>query len=162
MKMTEKLKGADRTLLEMHTGMLCFGLICQIVGSFFASDQGLYAGSLWFGIAFAMVGSIHMARTLDRALACGDGAAKVITRGYVFRYIMIIVIMGIIAVTKVLNVLVVFLGYMSLKVTAYLQPITHKLCNRLFLEEDPEAEPLTEDPLSEETVAQEGENPIKY
>ena len=144
MKMTEKLKGADRTLLEMHTGMLCFGHICQIVGSFFASDQGLYAGSLWFGIAFAMVGSIHMARTLDRALACGDGAAKVITRGYVFRYIMIIVIMGIIAVTKVLNVLVVFLGYMSLKAAAYIQPFTHKLYNRLFHETDPVPGPAPE------------------
>ena len=61
--------------------------------------------------------------------------------------------MIVISVTETLNPLVFFLGYMSLKVTAYLQPITHKLCNRLFHETDPVAEPLAEE------VVQEGEIP---
>ena len=58
-----------------------------------------------------------------------------------------------VTLTDAMNPLVFFLGYMGLKVTAYLQPITHKLCNRLFREEDPI--PLSE----EELAAQEGEIP---
>ena len=62
-------------------------------------------------------------------------------------------VLALLSLTEALNPLVFFLGYMSLKVTAYLQPITHKLCNKLFREEDPV--PLSE----EELAAQEGETP---
>ena len=79
-KMMKYLKRADRTLLEMHTGMLLYGVVCQVVGAFLAKDQLRYASSLWFGILFAVTGSIHMARTLDRALTDSGFAAKIITR----------------------------------------------------------------------------------
>lgn len=143
------LKKTDRTLLEMHTGMLLYGLICQLVGAFFVEDQGRYASGLWFGILFAAVGSIHMARTLDRALANGEAASKILTRGYVFRYLMVVLILGVIAVTDVMNVLVVFLGYMSMKITAYLQPFTHRFYNMLFHETDPEPRALPEEEQKE-------------
>lgn len=55
-----------------------------------------------------------------------------------------------IAVTQALDPIVFFIGYMSLKVTAYLQPITHKLCNKLFHETDPEPEPMPEEDVSRE------------
>lgn len=144
-KMIRLLKRADRTLLEMHTGMILFGAVCQIAGAFLAKDQLRYAQSLWFGILFAAVGCIHMARTLDRALTEGADAAKMITRGYVFRYLVLIVILGAISLTGILDTLIVFLGYMSMKVTAYLQPLTHKFFNRLFHETDPVPEPLPEE-----------------
>lgn len=139
------LKKTDRTLLEMHTGMLLYGLICQLAGSFLAADQARYASSLWFGILFAAVGSIHMARTLDRALSNGEAASKILTRGYVFRYLTVVVILGIVAVTDVMDVLIVFLGYMSMKIAAYLQPFTHRFYNMLFHETDPEPQALPEE-----------------
>ena len=139
------LKKADRALLELHTGMLLTGLLCQLVGAFFVENQAEYAKSLWFGVLFALAGSIHIARTLDRALECGEGAQKVIIRGYVFRYVMVAAIMAVIAVTEVMNPLVVFLGYMTLKAAAYLQPMTHKFYNRLFHETDPVPTALPEE-----------------
>lgn len=140
----------------MHLGMLFFGLVCQAVGAFLVKEQGYYAVSLWFGVAFAIAGSIHMCRTLDRALYCGKDASGIVTRGYLFRYAVVAVVLIVISMTEVLNPLVFFLGYMSLKVTAYLQPITHKLCNRLFGETDPEPEPLPE-----ESAACEGKVPAE-
>ncbi len=144
-KMMKYLKKTDRILLEMHTGMLVFGIVCQIAGAFFAKDQARYASSLWFGVLFAVAGSIHMARTLDRALPNGEAAAKMITRGYVFRYLVIIVVLALISVTNVMDTLIVFLGYMSLKMTAYLQPFTHKFYNMLFHETDPVPQALPEE-----------------
>lgn len=144
-KMMKCLKKADRTLLEMHTGMLAFGMVCQIVGAFFARNQARYASSLWFGVFLAVIASIHMARTLDRALPNGEAAAKMITRGYIFRYLMIMVVLVLISVTDVMDTLIVFLGYISLKITAYLQPLTHKLYNMLFHETDPVPQALPEE-----------------
>ena len=124
--------------------MMLFGLACQIVGAFIVKNQIRYAESLWFGVLFAVVSSIHMARTLDRALVDPSCTAKVLTRGYVLRYIAVAAVFIAISLTAVLNPLIVFLGYMSLKVTVYLQPLTHKLCNKVFREEDPVPEPMPE------------------
>jgi len=142
----------NRTLLEMQLGMVFFGIVCQLVGAFFAEEQGYYAASLWLGIAFAFAASIHMYRNLDRALLCGADAPKMVTRGYVFRYVIFAAALALVAMTKVMYPIIFFLGYMSLKVTAYLQPITHRLCNKLFHETDPVPESLPEEP-----VVQEGE-----
>lgn len=155
--MIRLLKRADRILLEMHTGMLLYGIVCQAVGMFFAEAQGRYAGSLWFGILFAAVSSIHMANTLDRALDCGDAAARVITRGYAVRYLAVACILAVIAVTDVLNTLIVFLGYMSLKVTAYLQPLTHKFYNLIFHESDPIPQALPDEETPEAGDGSRGE-----
>lgn len=143
------LKRADRTLLEMHTGMLLYGIVCQVAGAFLAKDQLRYASSLWFGILLAVTGSIHMARTLDRALTDSGSAAKMITRGYVFRYLMVAVILAVISVTDVMDTLIVFLAYMSLKITAYLQPFTHKFYNMLFHETDPVPQALPDEETRE-------------
>lgn len=160
-KMIKLLKKTDRTLLEMHTGILFTGIVCQIVGACIVQNQIRYAESLWFGILFAVINSIQMARTLDRALADSANTRKMIVRGYVFRYLFLVCIMVIIAVTDVMNPLIVFMGYMSLKVTAYLQPITHKLYNRLFHETDPvpQAIPGEDAACGEEAVSQ-GEETI--
>lgn len=159
MKIWTSLKSRNRTLLEMHMGILFFGICCQVVGAFIAEDQWYFAKSLWFGIIFALVASVHMYRTLDRALWYGEEAQKLVARGYMFRYAAAIVIFAVIGVTGVMNVLVVFLGYMSLKVTAYLQPITHKLCNKIFHETDPEPEPLVEEEVSQaESTPQQNNN----
>lgn len=141
----KSLKKADRTLLEMHTGMLLYGIVCQMAGVFFAGNRLKYSVSLWFGILFAAVASIHMAKTLDRALRSGQAAAKIITAGYIFRYLMVAAVLAIVGVTGTLDALVVFLGYMGLKITAYLQPLVHKLYNRLFHETDPEPWPLPDE-----------------
>ena len=137
----------------MHIGMVFWGICCQAVGALIAKDQVRYAGSLWFGIAFAFAASIHMYRTLERALAGGADASKLMTRGYLFRYGMIAFILILVSLTGILNPLVIFLGYMSLKVTAYIQPFTHKLCNMLFHETDPVPEALPEEEVSQEGEA---------
>lgn len=137
MRITETLKKINRTLLEMEIGLVFWGVICQIVGSiiiaFTAWSQGMYARSLWFGILLAMAGAVHMYRTLDRALDYSEkDANKAIFRGYLFRYTLVAFVLLLIAKTQVMNPLIVFLAYMGLKVTAFLQPLTHKMCNRIF------------------------------
>lgn len=154
MQLIETLREKNRTLLEMNIGLVFWGLVCQLVGIFFTSDRLIYSFGIWFGIALGMVNVLHMYRTLDRALDLGEAATKVIFRGYIIRYVMLVVILGILMVTNVINPLVVFLAYMGVKVTALIQPITHKLCNKIFHETDPIPEPLPEEVSEEENTLQ--------
>ena len=154
MQLIEKLKAKNRTLLEMGIGLVFWGLFCQLAGMFFVSDKLYYSFGIWFGIALGAVSILHMYRTLDRALDLGDAASKVIFKGYMIRYVLLVVIFGIIMVTNVINPLVVFLAYMGVKVTALIQPITHKLCNKIFHETDPIPESLPEEVSEEEETLQ--------
>lgn len=75
----------------------------------------------------AALAAYHMWRTLDRALDLEESAARVIQKNSILRYAVIVVVLGIIMVTEVCNPLAAFLGLMGLKVSAYLQPFTHRL-----------------------------------
>lgn len=136
-QMADRLKSINRTLLEMEMGLVFWGIACQIVGMFLVKDRLYYTKSLWFGILFGVASIVHMYRSLDRALDYDEKRAnKMIFCGYLFRYVLFAGILFIIMITEVMNPLVVFLAYMGMKVAAFLQPFTHKLCNKLFHEEE--------------------------
>lgn len=144
----EKLRKKNRTVLEMELGIIALGILFQLGSVFFPGSRLERAVSLLLGSVLAAVAVLHMYRTLDRALDLDAGdAQKAIYKGYVLRYVFFALVLVFSALTGWLNPLLIFLGYMTLKFTAYLQPLTHKLCNRIFHETDP-------DPLPEEEVTE--------
>ena len=144
----EKLRKKNRTVLEMELGIIVLGILFQLGSVFFPGSRLERAVSLLLGSVLAGVAVLHMYRTLDRALDLDAGdAQKAIYKGYVLRYVFFALVLVLSALTGWLNPLLIFLGYMTLKFTAYLQPLTHKLCNRIFHETDP-------DPLPEEEVTE--------
>lgn len=155
--MKEKLRQINRALLELCIGIVFVGIMCQFVGMWFAQNKFLYSAALWLGVVLAYVTAVHMYRTLDRALDFGADATKIVTKANLIRYGCILIVFGIVLLTGVLNPLITFMGLMSLKVAAYLQPITHKLCNKFFHEVDPIPQPLPEEEVQD---AEENENRI--
>jgi hypothetical protein len=144
----EKLRKKNRTVLEMELGIIALGILFQLGSVFFPGSRLERAVSLLLGSVLAGVAVLHMYHTLDRALDLDAGdAQKAIYKGYVLRYVFFALVLVLSALTGWLNPLLIFLGYMTLKFTAYLQPLTHKLCNRIFHETDP-------DPLPEEEVTE--------
>ena len=133
--MKEWMKKANRTLLEMVTGILLFAAVCEIPCFFFPGYLAAYSAALWVGAATALFSTFHMYRTLDRGLDLPPEAAqKKIFIGYLTRYVIFMVVLVLSAMTDFLHPLVVFLGYMSLKVTAFIQPFTNKFYNYFFHE----------------------------
>lgn len=143
--MIEKIKKINRALLELWLGILFTGLLVQFIGMWFVESKLFYSVALWIGIVLALLTVYHMCRTLDRVLDLGDGAQKAATKANLIRYGCIIIVFVIVMLTHVLNPLITFLGLMSVKVAAYLQPFTHKLCNKIFHETDPIPEPMPEE-----------------
>ena len=130
--MIDKLKEINRGLLELSLGILFLGMLCLVVGVFLVKEPGLYVAALLLGVLLALITAYHMYRTLDRALDLGDGAAKAVTAANLIRYICIVIVFGIVWLTGRLNPLFTFLGLMTLKFGAYMQPLTHKVCNKIF------------------------------
>lgn len=147
--MSEILRKKNRTVLEMDLGILALGLLLQVLFLIFADQKLVCCLSLLLGTALALAAVRHMYRMLDAALDLSEeDAQKMIYRGYLTRYLMLAAVLLVLAVTRLLNPLLIFLAYMSLKGAVYLQPLTHKLCNTIFHESDPAPEPLAEEPVS--------------
>ena len=87
----------------------------------------------------------------------GRWISRMIFRGYILRYVILIFILLVLMKTEVMNPLIFFFSYViCMKVTAFLQPLTHKLCNKLFHETDPIPQAMPEETAGGENAP---ENP---
>ncbi len=120
------------TLAELFAGITASALLVQGVIVWLVKDRLSYSIGLWIGAALAAGLAWHMWRTLDQALDLGEaGAQKQMRRQSALRYGVVILVLGVLMMTQAANPLAAFLGIMTLKVAAYLQPVTHKVIIRL-------------------------------
>lgn len=133
--MKERITRINRTLFELETGILLFGCVCQLF-VFLVKDKAGYSLGLWIGIGTAMLGAFHMWWSLDRALDLDEkSAVRTMSSHNIIRYLVFVAVIGGIAVTEIANPLSAFLGVMSLKAAAYMQPFTRKISLRIYGEE---------------------------
>lgn len=129
----ERIKKTNTSLPDLLVGILLVGIFFEAIGILFVQNLIFYTIELWLGIFLSIGMIVHMATVLNRAVSIGqNGAEKLIRSQSFIRYGVVVLVLSIIMLTDVLNPLIVFLGIMSLKVAAYLQPITHKLVKKLF------------------------------
>ncbi len=123
----------DKTLLELSIGIFFWGIVCQAAGIWLVSDKIGYSIGLWIGVFVAVAAGIHMWWALDRSLDFAGGiAVKMMTKYNIIRYLAIVAIMGLVMASGFANPLSAFLGLMGLKVAAYLQPFTHRICTKFY------------------------------
>ena len=91
--MKERITRMNRSLFELETGILIFGIAGQLILFFFAG-RGFYSAAWWIGIATAAVCAIDMWWALDRGLDLGQqGATKKIMIHYMIRYVVIAIVL---------------------------------------------------------------------
>ncbi len=148
MQMKEKITRINRTLFELETGILLFGLVCQLV-VFFVKDKPGYSLGLWIGILTAMVCAYHMWWSLDRALDLPEKeAVKALSTQNILRYVSIAAVLMLVAISKIADPLSAFLGIMGLKASAYMHVILIKISDRIYGKEA--VKPLTEEPAAQQ------------
>lgn len=122
------LKKPDKTVVQMWIGEFGFFLLCELVGVFLTADKLGYTVGLALGVILAMASTYHMWWVLDTALDFDEeSASKMIGTKYLIRYLAVIALILLLYFTKLGNPFAGFLGYMSMKAGAYIQPILEKL-----------------------------------
>jgi len=128
--MIKRLRTINKALPGLMAGIVFFGVLCQVLGVWFVEDKIGYSIGLWIGVITALFMGIHMAWSLNMAMDFGEGATKLMMKHNLLRYGVVVIVMGVVVMTQIANPLMTFLGLMSLKVAAYLQPITDKIFNK--------------------------------
>ncbi|MCQ2499110.1 MAG: ATP synthase subunit I [Lachnospiraceae bacterium] len=126
------IKKLNRTLFELWVGIAFLYPILMIV-IFFVPSKLDYAISLSVGIVTALVASWHMWWSFDRALSRDvEGAMKSVRIQYLYRYLFLILVLGVVGMIFKEYVLATFAGISCMKFSAYLQPITKKVSTLVY------------------------------
>ena len=121
------IKNMSSTLKELFLEIVILGVLIQVIGFFFVKDQGLFAMGLWIGIICSLAMAAHMEWALVTGMDMGDIARGHIVKHSIIRYGVVFVVFILLAYFFKYAVVPAFLGIMTLKVAAYLQPFTHKI-----------------------------------
>lgn len=126
--MRTRLRKINTALPGLIAGILLFGILCQVLVIFLVEDKTGYSIGLWVGVLTAIFMAFHMAVTLNTVVERDEkGAQAAATRQNIIRYMIVVIILGILMLTKLGNPLAAFAGVMGLKISAYLQPLFARL-----------------------------------
>ena len=128
-----KAKWAEHhALVELWIGTLILALPCEIVLLVFFEDRLNKSLGLLFGVLANMLLTLHMERTISKALDLDEKGAKAVAiSGYFIRYMFVFVLLAVCAFTKAADPVCAFLGLMLRKPAAYIQPHTHRISERV-------------------------------
>ena len=123
-------KEINAVLFEMITGIITFGLLCQITIVWFVNPKPGFSIALWIGIAVAIGYSLHMWWSIERYLYMGVHAVSYARKYMALRYMAVAIVLALAALTNVVQLLAVFLGIMGIKAGALMQPLLRKVIKR--------------------------------
>ena len=127
------MQETKQTLYELIAGIiLCFLLF--LFGNIFVSNRIAYTLGLLIGCIIAGVMSGHMYRALLQAMLYDEEtAAKKVQKGTIFRYLFMLTgLVAALLLPQWISIIGVALGVLSLKFSAYLQPLTHKVLKKFI------------------------------
>lgn len=130
--MTKRTKSINPMLLSLVIGCMIYGVLGEIL--IFTLLPLIYQGSLikvatgfGLGVLVMIVFTFNMYAGLKDSLSMSEADAQKSTiKGYIFRIVVVLVLFVVILVTNFCNPIAAVCGMFSLKVAAYLQPVTEK------------------------------------
>ena len=118
----------NNILVELLAGIISLGVLIQIIMAIALENYLYNAIGLWTGIGIACFMAIHLKRSIEDSLDLGvEGAVKHARTAYATRTVITLIVIGLVVYFKIGNPLTVVLGIFPLKLSAYLQPLIHKV-----------------------------------
>ena len=127
------LRRINDVLPELVLGIVIYGIFVELAGVWFVADKLRYSTGLLIGISLAIGMAINIAVVIRDAVEIygEDGAKNRVIIKSVLRYLIVVVVFFVMMKFNLGNLFTAFIGVLGLKVSAYLQPFTHKVILRL-------------------------------
>ena len=127
-RLITKLNRLNTALPGLLLGILIYVILAEFIAVWFVPDWRKYTVGLWIGIGAAGFMAIHMAVVISDVtdfMTEKQAKAKAVLHA-ILRYAVVAVAFGLMAYFDIGYVLAALLGVISLKISAYLQPLMQK------------------------------------
>ncbi len=122
----------NSTLTEVLIGIMLSGLFAQLVCLIFFERYLYHAIGLWTGILVSIGMAIHMQRSIEDGLdLMGDTGVKHMRNAYLTRTVVSVVIIATVIYFDWGNPITILVGITAFKLAIYLQPLVHKVLEKL-------------------------------
>ena len=129
--MIERIKEINPSI----PGMLMVQLLYLIVGEtliiLIAPSPSKLAVGFAAGVAYSVFSTFHMSFRIRKVVYGGANTSVTFVLGYVIRLLVMFVLFAVLYFLDVGDLLCAILGMFSMKVAAYMQPLTDKLTNKI-------------------------------
>ncbi|MCI5602675.1 MAG: ATP synthase subunit I [Lachnospiraceae bacterium] len=121
----------NRTGIELIIGNVIYYILGQILILIFADRKLNVSVGFILGVVISVLMTVHMTIAIEQAMSFNErGADRHIKKTTAVRMILCFIALIAIGVTHVGDIVAALFGVMALKVSAYLQPLTHKVLAR--------------------------------
>lgn len=121
----------NRTGIELIIGNVIYYILGQILILIFADRKLNVSVGFILGVVISILMTVHMTIAIEQAMSFNErGADRHIKKTTAVRMILCFIALIAIGVTHVGDIVAALFGVMALKVSAYLQPLTHKVLAR--------------------------------
>ena len=118
----------NNILIELLAGIIFYGIVEQVVCLLVSKNYLYNSIGLWCGVAVACFMAIHMKRSIEDALDLGEeDGVKFMKRSYGTRMAVVAAAVIAVLVLKIGNPIMLVIGILPLKFSAYTQPIIHNV-----------------------------------
>ena len=126
------MQNEKQTLWDLIVGTLFFVLLF-LLGNFIIENHLAYTLGLLLGGAISVGMSFHMYSSLQKAILYDEEhAQKKVQIGSLIRMIVMVIALALsVILPQYISFLGVAFGILSLKFSAYLQPLTHKVLKKI-------------------------------
>ncbi len=119
------------TGLELVIGNVIYYILGQIVILMFAQRKLNVSIGFFLGVVISLIMIIHMTISIEQAMCFNEsGADRHVKKTTAIRMGLCGIVLIIIGLTHIGNIVATLFGVMALKVSAYIQPLTHKVLAR--------------------------------
>lgn len=121
----------NRTGIELIIGNVIYYILGQILILIFADRKLNVSVGFILGVVISVLMTFHMTIAIEQAMSFNErGADRHVKKTTAARMILCFIALIVIGITQVGDIVAALFGVMALKVSAYLQPLTHKVLAR--------------------------------
>lgn len=129
------LKRLNDALPGLVLGILIYGVVVELIGLCYAADKLRFTSGLVVGLVLAVAMAVNIAAVIRDAVENRSGdqehAGTQIIAKSVLRFVVVAAVFIAMIKLNLGDLFAAFLGVLGLKISAYLQPLTHKIIAKL-------------------------------
>lgn len=124
--MTEKMKELNEALPDLLLFDFLYLILGETVILLFVPNPSVYAAGFFAGVVYAVFCAFHMSFRIRKVVYGRANSSRTLVVGYLLRLAVMLVLFAVLYIFRIGDLLCALIGMFSMKVSAYMQPVTHR------------------------------------